>query len=344
MTHKLGLLIVGLAILVASCGSAANVVGETTTSTTEATATTTTTEATTTTTTEAPTTTEAKGVTFTGADGVESVITDTSRIVSLNGDLTEILYELGFGDNVVAVDVTTTYPPEANDLKDNGGIVGFGQQLTPEPVLSFEPTLVLGDTQIAPPETIDQIRSAGVPVVILKYQTTLDGVATKINQVAEILGVPDKGAELADRVNAQIDDALALAAQATDHPRVAFVYVRGPDLVFLFGAGMPTSAMIEGAGAVDVAKEAGIVGAVPLTPEALVAAAPDIIVVPQSGFDALGGADAFLQIPGIAQTPAGQNRAFLAYDEAYFFNFGPRVGQALMEFVKDLHPELDAGS
>ena len=344
MTHRFGLLIVGMALLVASCGSTAGAGDETTTSTTGAT-TTSTTEAPTTTTTEATTTTtEATGVTFTGADGVESVITDTSRIVSLNGDLTEILYELGFGDNVVAVDVTTTYPPAANDLKDNGGLVGFGQQLAPEPVLAFEPTLVLGDTEIAPPETIEQIRSAGVPVVILEYQTTLDGVATKINQVAQILGVPDKGAELADRVNAEIDDALALAAQATEHPRVAFVYVRGPQLVFLFGGGMPTSAMIEGAGAIDVAKEAGVFGAAPLTPEALVAAAPDIIVVPKSGFDALGGADAFLQIPGIAETPAGENKAFLAYDEAYFFNFGPRVGQALMEFVKDLHPELDGGS
>lgn len=337
MTHKLGLLVVGLSLLVASCGSSASAVDETTTTTV---ATPTTTEATTTTTWEPV----ATGVTFTGADGVESVITDTSRIVSLNGDLTEILYELGFGDNVIGVDVTTTYPAAANDLKDNGGLVGFGQQLTPEPVLALEPTLVLGDTQIAPPETIEQIRSTGVPVVILDYQTTLDGVATKINQVAEILGVPDKGAELANRVSGQIDDALALAAQATEHPRVAFVYVRGPQLVFLFGGGMPTSAMIEGAGAIDVAKEAGIFGAAPLTPEALVAAAPDIIVVPQSGFDALGGADAFLQIPGIAETPAGQNQAFLAYDEAYFFNFGPRVGQALMEFVKDLHPELAAGS
>ena len=73
------------------------------------------------------------------------------------------------------------------------------------------------------------------------------------------------------------------------------------------------------------------------------AAAPDVIVVPESGFAALGGADAFVAIPGIAQTPAGQTRAFLVYDEAYFFNFGPRVGQAFLEFVKDLHPELAGG-
>ena len=56
---------------------------------------------------------------------------DTSRIVSLNGDLTEIVYELGLGDRVVAVDVTTTYPPESEALPR----VGFGQQLAAEGVL-----------------------------------------------------------------------------------------------------------------------------------------------------------------------------------------------------------------
>ena len=181
-------------------------------------------------------------------------------------------------------------------------------------------------------------------MVILEYQTTLDGVETKIMQVAEILGVPDRGEELAARVNSEIDEALALAAQATETPNAAFVYIRGPQLVFLFGGGMPTSAMIEGAGGVDVAKQTGVFGPAILTPEALVGAAPDVIVVPQSGFEALGGADAFLQVPGVAETPAGQAEAFLAYDEAYFFNFGPRVGLALMDFVNDLHPELDAGS
>lgn len=337
---RIGLLLVALALVAGACGGN----GDTATTTTTQ-ATTTSTEATTTTT-EATTTTAAEpvGVSFTGADGVESVITDTSRIVSLNGDLTEIIYELGLGDNIVAVDVTTTYPPETDALKDGGGVVGFGQQLAPEPVLAFEPTLVLGDTQIAPSDTIEQIRDAGVPVVILEYQTTLDGVETKIKQVAEIVGVPEKGEELAARVNGEIDDALALAAQATEAPKVAFVYIRGPQLVFLFGGGMPTSAMIEGAGAIDVAKEAGIFGPAVLTPEALVGAAPDVIVVPASGFEALGGPDAILEVPGVAETPAGQAMAFLPYDEAYFFNFGPRVGLALMDFVKDLHPELDTGS
>ena len=79
---------------------------------------------------------------------------------------------------------------------------------------------------------------------------------------------------------------------------------------------------------------------VAMTPEALVAAAPEFIVLPEAGIQAFGGVDAFKELPGIADTPAGKNDAFFVYDEAYFFNLGPRVGLALYDFVLDLYPEL----
>ena len=320
-------------IALAACSSD-EPVDATTTPTTSA-ETTTSTIATTTTTTTIP-----DDQTFVGADGVETTIGDVSRIVSLNGDLTEIIFELGFGDNVVGVDVTTTYPPEAAALNDQGDTVGFAQQLAPEAVLRFEPTLVIGDEQVGPPEVIEQLRGAGVAVVILKTQTTLDGVETKILEVAEILGASDAGSELAERVMSEIDAARDLAAADDSDPRIAYVYARGPQVLLLFGAGMPTQGMIEGAGAVDAGAETGVFGPVALTPEALLAAAPAVIVLPEAGLAALGGIEAFLELPGVAETPAGQNDAFLAYDEAYFFNLGPRAGQALDEFVRDLYPGI----
>lgn len=272
---------------------------------------------------------------FVGVDGVVSDVSDTSRIVSLTGDITEIIYELGLGDRVVAVDITTTYPSEANDIKRNGGNVGFGQALTPESVLRYEPTLVIGDESIEPVETIEQLRDAGVPVVILEYRTTLEGVGEKIEEVARILGAESAGDDLSDRVMQEVGVARERAVEAGLRQRIAYLYTRGPSLVFVFGRGIPTNAMIEGAGGLDAGAEIGE-GAIPLTPEALVAAAPDVIVVPESGIAGLGGFDALLEIPGVAETPAGRDRAFLAYDEAFFFNLGPRAGAALDQFVTDL--------
>lgn len=324
-----------LALVVAACGGGE--VGDTTTIGVE---TTTTLAATTSSEAMATTTTEAAIRTFVGADGVETEIADISRIVSLNGDITETIFELGLGENVVGVDVTTTFPPEAAALNDSGQTVGFAQQLTPEAVLRFEPTLVIGDTQVAPPEAIDQLRAAGVPVVIIETQVTLEGVETKILDLADILGVPDEGEALAERVNGEIEAARARVADDVSDPSVAFIYVRGPQVVFLFGAGMPTQAMIEGAGAIDAGAGSGIAGPAPLTPEALVAAAPDVIVLPEAGLAALGGAEAFGALPGVAETPAFQSGRILSYDEAFFFNLGPRVGQALDQFITDLYPDL----
>ena len=276
-------------------------------------------------------------MTITGADGVESTVDDFSRIVSLNGDLTEIIFELGLGGNVVAIDATTTFPGEASALPR----VGLGRTLAPEPVLAFEPTLVIGDTQTGPPETIEQIRSAGVPVVILETQTTFEGISTKIREVAEILGVEDAGEELVTRVEGEIADAMALAATATETPRVAFLYTRRPDVLLLFGNGMVTQALIEGAAAVDAAAETGINGAVPLTPEALVAAEPEVLITDTGGLAAIGGLNAFLELPGVAETPAAVAGNILDYEEGLFLGFGPRAGQALDALVRDLYPELD---
>lgn len=341
MTEKRALMVLAVTtvMVVAACSSGDIAeTGDSPTTTTEAT---TTPPSTTTPSVETTTTAGPGERVFVGADGVETTISDISRIVSLNGDLTEIIFELGLGENVVGVDVTTTYPAEAAALNDEGQTVGFAQQLAAEAVLRFDPTLVVGDQQVAPPEAIEQLREAGIPVVILETQTTLDGVQTKINQMAEILGVPEEGVELAERVLAEINAARDLAESDASDPTVAFVYVRGPQVVFLFGAGMPTQAMIEGAGAIDAGVEAGVFGPAPLTPEALIAAAPAVIVLPEAGLAALGGIEAFLQLPGVAETPAAKNNAFLAYDEAYFFNLGPRAGQALDEFVRDLYPDID---
>ena len=276
---------------------------------------------------------------FVGADGVATDVSDTSRIVSLTGDITEVIFELGLGGRIVAVDVTTTYPPEAVDLRSDGGSVGFGRALAAEAVLRHEPTLVIGDETNEPSEVIEQLRSAGVPVVILPYRTTFGGVETKIQQISEILGVAEAGRELSQRVASEIAFAQDRAAQADRQLRVAYLYVRGPTVLLILGEGLQTQTMIEGAGAIDVGAAMGE-GPIPLTPEALIAGAPDVIVLPEAGFEALGGVEALLEIPGIADTPAGQNQAFLAYDEAYFLNFGPRVGLAFNEFVTDLYPDL----
>ena len=139
---------------------------------------------------------------------------------------------------------------------------------------------------------------------------------------------------------AEIETVRSSVEGIEDPVQAAFLYVRSPNQLFLLGQGSVTQAMIEGAGAIDVVAASGLPGLVPLTPEALVAAAPDVLILPELGVTAIGGIDGVLGLPGVAETPAGQNGNFVVYEDTFFLNFGPRTGEALAQLVSDLYPEL----
>ena len=63
--------------------------------------------------------------------------TGEARLLSIGGSVTEIVHALGQGDRLVARDTTSTYPPEVTDLPD----VGYARALSPEGVLSVDPSL-----------------------------------------------------------------------------------------------------------------------------------------------------------------------------------------------------------
>ncbi len=262
---------------------------------------------------------------------------DTSRIVSLGGDMTELIYELGLGDSLVGIDVTTVGPPAAMELPS----VGIARFLAPEGVLAVSPTLVLADTDTEPPTALQQLRDAGVAVEIFETPTTFEEYFTKIADLAALLGVESEGQQLIERLRQEIDDIISGTADWEQTPRALYLYTRGPGTLLLFGEGMTTHALIEGAGATDVGTESGVSGFINVTPEALVAAAPDVIIVPSEGLADIGGIDGLLEIPGIAETPAGKNRAILDYPQGDFLTMGPRVPASLQLLIQDLQALQD---
>ncbi|MEN8113601.1 MAG: ABC transporter substrate-binding protein [Actinomycetota bacterium] len=279
-----------------------------------------------------------EGDVFVGADGDTIETADATRIVTLSGDLTEFVFELGLGTSLVATDVTTVAPEEAVALPK----AGIGRFLTAEGVLKHDPTLVIGDTQTSPLSTIEQIRAAGVPVAILPVATTFDGLYDKVTALGRLLDRPGEAQALNERLRSEVEEASSVRADLESQPRIAYVYTRGPDVMLLFGEGMTTTPLIEAAGGLDAGVDAGVEGTVTVTPEALAAAAPDVIIVPSEGFGVLGGVDGLLAIPGIAATPAGIERAILDYPEGDFLTFGPRIAQSIDLLSEDLSILLEA--
>jgi iron complex transport system substrate-binding protein len=270
-------------------------------------------------------------------DGSTVTVRSVDRIVPLNGDLAETVFTLGLGAKVVGVDTSATYPAAKVDRLPR---IGYQSALSAEGILSLRPTVVVGSSTAGPPAVIEQIRSAGVPVVIIPEIETLDAGPRKLRLLGQALGVPKRGARLAAQVARQIAVARAEARKAASHARVAFLYVRGRAVQLIGGAQTRSSSMITAAGGVDAGAEAGIVGYKPITAEALVGARPDVLVFLQAGLGSIGGIDGALALPGVAQTPAGRARRVLAYDDLFLLGLGPRTGAALRALVRGLHPEL----
>jgi iron complex transport system substrate-binding protein len=273
----------------------------------------------------------------TDLDGNAVEITDVSRIVPLSGDIAEIVWTLGLAANVVGVDVSAVYPAGQWDALPK---IGFERQLSAEGILALNPTVIIGKEQAGPAPVIEQLRGAGVPVVILPEPPTIEAPVSKIRDVADALGLTVEGEALATQVQEQIDAAIAYAATAESRPVVLFLYVRGGGTQLIGGQGSVADAIIEAAGGVDAGVLAGVQGFVPVSAEALATAAPEIIVVPQSGVDSIGGLEALRDIPGVAQTPAASSGAFLVYDDLKLLGMTPRSGDMIRELAQGIHPEL----
>lgn len=263
-------------------------------------------------------------------------VTDVSRIVVLNGDVNEILYALGMGDRIVANDITGYFPDDAKKKPK----IGYQRTLSAEAILSFRPTLVIGNTDAGPPAVLTQLRGAGVAVVIVEAGDDVADAPKKIRRVGAAVGLMNEGDALGDKIETQLRAVQKKWSDAANRyePRAAFLYLRGPRTQLLGGSGTRANAMLLGAGATDAgAFYANVKGYVPITSEALVQANPDVIVVLDDGLESVGGIDGLMKIPGIALTKAGQNKRILSFDDLKLLELGPRTPDALDELSRALY-------
>lgn len=232
-------------------------------------------------------------VTVTDNQGTKVTVSDTSRILALDiyGTLSQTVFELGLGDQVVGRDLSTQFP-EAQDLPLVTG--EKNHDLIAEKILELDPTVILTDTSLGPWDVILQMRDSGIPVVVVDSKRGLDNLASLTMEVAEALGVPAEGKELGERIEAEakaMRDKIAKVTPAAleDQLRMVFLYVRGQSGVYyMFGEGSGADSLIKALGGYDVAAEIDWKGMKPVTDEAIVAAQPDLILMMTLGLESVG--------------------------------------------------------
>lgn len=256
------------------------------------------------------------------------------RIVSLGGDATEILYALGLSDRIVAVDTTSVEPPRALKEKPN---VGYMRQLSAEGVLSTGATVIVANAQAGPPEVVNALKSANLRYLALPGSESSENVAEKVRVIGKAFGKETEAQKLASEIEAGFKQVAEKRASVKKPARAIFILGINNGRATVAGTLTSADTMIQLAGAVNAASE--LKGYKPLTDEALLGLAPDVVItMTRSG--ATNNRQLIGSLPGFKQTPAGKEDRLVEMDGNYLLGFGPRTHKAALELMTKLYPEL----
>lgn len=256
---------------------------------------------------------------------------DTSRLVTVGGAVTEIVFDLGYGDKVVARDITSFYPDAVNKLPS----IGYMRALSPEGVLSVTPSAILMIQGSGPKETIDVLSKASLPFVTIPEGYDRDAIVAKIKAVGAALGADEKANELAAKVAADVDAAIADANTIEQAKRKRVLFVMTVQNGKIMAAGEHTAAhgIIALAGGVNATSD--FHGYKPLNDEAVINARPDVILLMDTGAQTVSEAE-ILANPAVALTPAGQAKKVVRLGGSALL-FGPRTADAIRKVYATLY-------
>ncbi|MEC4052242.1 ABC transporter substrate-binding protein [Myroides odoratimimus] len=243
------------------------------------------------------------------------------RIISLNGAITETLVALGEKENIIAVDVTSTYP---EDIKTTAQDLGHTSKISIESIMALKPTIIYATEKDLNDDFKSQLEKTKIRLEVIKQEFSLEGTKTLIKTVAKSLN-NENYQPLLDKIDQDLQDLPSFE----NKPKVLFIYARGAATLLVAGDKTPVNNIVGLAGGQNAVTE--FEDFKPLTPESLLNSDPDYILMFTTGLQSMGGIDGVLKIDGINKTNAGKNKKVIAMDGLLLSGFGPRVGQAAKE-------------
>jgi len=254
------------------------------------------------------------------------------RVVSLDSVTTETFFALGAGDQVVGCDEGSAYPEAVKELPK----VSSGHQVNAEAALALRPALVIGRDRPMSQAAFQVLGRGPVRVEKLSGEAGIAPAKENIKRIAALLGKEEAGAALIQSIETDLETLRTRAAERGDKPapKVLAIYLR-PEATLLLGdeSNAMTYALL--AGAENAAK--GISGFQALNAEAVINAAPDIILCYTEGLAKSGGIEKLLSLPGVGQTPAARNKRVVAFSDQVLGGFGPRLGKTALALYAAFH-------
>lgn len=281
--------------------------------------------------TEAPT---PEALVFTDDMGTTIELTGyPQRIVSISPSMTEVLFAIGAGNQLVGRDDFSVYPEAAAEITSIGSL---WEGLPTEAILALEPDLIVA-AQIISEEHVQTLRDLGLTVFWQSNPYDFESLYANLRELAAITGHQDDTETLIADLTARVSVVQETLSSVADTPSVFYeVDATDPSNPYSAGAGTFIDYIINQSGGTNVA--ASVEGEYPqISVEALIDLNPDVILLS----DAVYGItpESVAARPGWEAITAVQKNAIYPIDPNIMSLPGPRLVNALEEVARLLHPE-----
>jgi len=251
-------------------------------------------------------------------------------VISLQPSNTEILFELGVGDKVIGVTEYDKWPEEVKNIEK----VSDTMTVNVEKVIELNPDVVFAYT-IGGEEQVQQLESAGVKVFVIKAADSVDDVYGDIEQIAQVMGIEDKGKDLVEKIKGQFAELKEKTDKIEQKKKVYFEIAPAPD-IWSIGSGTFQQELIAAAGIENMYADQN--GWFSVTEEDIINRNPDAIITTVNY-----GKDPTEEIKsrkGWQSITAIQNGAVYELNANILDRPGPRIAEAAELMAKTIYPEL----
>ena len=252
---------------------------------------------------------------------------ESSRVITIGGAVTEIVWALGGNGQVVAVDQSSTYPPEVSNLPD----VGYIRQINAEGVLAMNPTLILTTQSLAPKVAAEQIINSGVRVVSTPIIQDLDSLITAIGEFGKALNKNKEAQELQSKIRTKANK-IDSTYKKQKKPRMLLL-INHSGRFSAAGKGTKGNGFLEWTGGKNVFDS--INGYKSISQEALLSEKPDIILFAQSSATPPSSPKDIFDKLGISVLSEAGTQVYPI--QMGHLSFGPRTVDMVLELVEKIY-------
>ncbi|MCB9233585.1 MAG: ABC transporter substrate-binding protein [Bacteroidia bacterium] len=261
------------------------------------------------------------------------------RIVLISKQYCEIIHALGAQNDVVAVDLSSVYPPEVKKLPT----VGYHRALSLEGLLAAKPTLIMhsGLNTLGPEHVVAQLQDLKIPMKEFSTQSKdIESTKALMKEMGAWFHQEARADSLCLKLDHDMAIALDNAKKYADKPSVLIIHFgRASNVYLVMGLKGSAAKMVDWAGGTMAVTDTS--GMKHLSAEIVTQYDPEVILLTDFGYDRLGSNEKIKELPGVSGTRAARNNRIYRVNECDLVYFGPRTGEITLELQKLIHQPVE---